>query len=146
MIPECWTDTSQNCAIVQLSAHLELDVEEHSDEIRPDWRQAGLLAQDIIALGKRLHRSTYVLGENRLLLKHEVATKEKSICCMVALGHFHLYKSARWALKMTPCADERVMQHKRLLVDHPPASVDVESWRPWTERFQPGEFVYTGLL
>ena len=76
VIKECWMP-SGNCVVSQISAHLKIprnELEEHLDSLHKGWREEGVLPKDVLALAKLLHRSCYLLGENRLLLKHEIAT------------------------------------------------------------------------
>ena len=109
VITECWMP-SGNFVVSQISAHLKIartELEEHLDTLHKGWREEGVLPREVVALAKLLQRSCYLLGENRLLLKHEIATRRKAICCMVALGHFHLYTNCKFAKKMVATAQEK---------------------------------------
>ena len=115
-------------------------MEEHLDSLHKGWREEGVLPRDVMELAKLLKRSCYLLGENRLLLKHEIATRRKAICCMVALGHMHLYTSCKFAKKMVASAQEKPMPHEVLLKDAAPRTVDISKWKQWKGVFEAGEY------
>ena len=73
MIKECW-EQSESCVVSQLSAHLGISaalLEERLDELHQGWKVEGVAPADVLGLAKALGRSCYLLGENRLLLKHD---------------------------------------------------------------------------
>ena len=147
VIQECWMP-SGNCVVSQLSAHLEIPatvLEEHLDTLHIGWREEGVMPKDVVALAKLLHRSCYLLGENRLLLKHEVATRRTAICCMVALGHFHLYRNCKFAKMMIATAQEKPMPHQVFLKDAAPRKVHTSKWKPWEGEFEAGEYCFFNI-
>ena len=129
IIQESWA--SQHCAL-QLAAHLGIEkttLEDMLDTLRPSWRSSGLLATDILALGRRLDRSVYILGENRLLEKYESASKQKGIACMLALGHLHLYRSAHAFKALKASRMAQPMAHRAILTECAPHAKSMEGWR-----------------
>ena len=63
MVESCWSE--DNCVVRQLSAHLNSDpemLEEELTAINEDWRKDGVTPRDILHLGKRLDRNTFILG------------------------------------------------------------------------------------
>ena len=59
---------------------------------------------------------------------------------MVALGHFHLYTTCKFAKKMVATAQEKRMPHEVLLKDAAPRKVDISKWMPWAGQFEAGEY------
>ena len=59
---------------------------------------------------------------------------------MVALGHFHLYTSCKFAKKMVATAQEKPMPHEVLLKDAAPRIVDISKWKQWKGVFEAGEY------
>ena len=118
IIEDSWE--SQHCAL-QLASHLGIErrtLEDLLDTLRPSWRLSGLLAADLLAIGKKLCRTVYILGDNRLLEKHESPSKQKAIACHLALGHLHLYKSAHAFKGLTASRAAKPAPHKAVLTDH----------------------------
>ena len=120
-------------------------LEERLTELHPGWRIEGVLPADVLGLATALGRSCYLLGENRLLIKHDAGLKRKAICANMWGGHFHCYRSAKFAKKMMPCAKEKPMPHQVLLRDAAPRKVDVKNWKPWAGTFEPGEYWTHGI-
>ena len=119
MIEEAF-ERGGHCVVKQLTAHLQIPasaLEEHLDVKHGDWCSEGVTTTDVLALAEAIGRSCYVLGENRLLLKHEETTRRKAICCMVALGHFHLYTNCKFAKEMVANAPEIKKENKEKIYE-----------------------------
>ena len=89
MIKECW-QPSKSCVVSQLSAHLGMEAStlgQQLDALHEGWRSEGVQPADVLGLAKALGRSCYLLGEIRLLLKHEAAGRRKAICANMWGGH-----------------------------------------------------------
>ena len=59
---------------------------------------------------------------------------------MAALGHFHLYKDAKWCALMTESSLGKPMPHEAIKRDVLPRNVDFSTWEPWSHIFEPGDY------
>lgn len=103
-----------------------------------------MVAADLLAFGERLGTTVYVLGDNELLKKHEGVSKGRSIAAQIALGHLHVYKSARFARTMK-ITQSRPMPSRVLASETRKRTADFETWEPWAKKIKAGEFLTTDL-
>ena len=101
------------------------------DDIRPNLKKQGMVASDLLALGERLGTTVKVLGDKKLLKKHEGISKGRAIAAQIALGHLHVYKSARFARTMKISTKSRPMPSRVLASESRKRGADIDTWEPW---------------